>query len=374
MTLKKLILLIGSTLMGMSSVLGCSAGNDGTAKGGGPEPLKFIREAEHMKAEDEYRKTWLNKTGKNEEAAEIYLAGGCFWGTEAYFAQLPGVLATDVGYANGRTEETSYHELKNTGHAETVHVVYNPDVISLAELLDRYYMVIDPLSLNKQGNDRGTQYRTGIYYKDAFSEKVAGLSLDLLNERLGQKSYVELEPLKNYILAEDYHQDYLEKNPGGYCHVDLGLARRPLFPVPEVPAEQALRDSLSPEAYRVTQEQGTELAFTNPLNKEFGEGVYLDAVTGQVLFSSRDKYDAGNGWPAFRRPIVTDALTYHEESPGTAEVRNSSKSAHLGHVFDEQGMGECVHYCINGASLRFVPKDKMREEGLERFLPYLLKP
>lgn len=150
---------------------------------------------------------------------EIYLAGGCFWGVEQYFRNIKGVLSTSVGYANGDTEETSYEKLKLTNHAEVVYVQYDPCVVGLEFLLEMYYRVIDPLSVNKQGEDEGTQYRTGIYYVDDRSVDVINQSILKLEENLGCKVAIEVELLKNYILAEDYHQNYLINNPNGYCHI-----------------------------------------------------------------------------------------------------------------------------------------------------------
>lgn len=151
----------------------------------------------------------------------IWLAGGCFWGVQAYFARFPGVVHTSVGYANGNTDNPTYYEINSTGHSETVCVGYDPEIVSLETLIEYFFKIIDPTSLNRQGNDIGTQYRTGIYYKD---EK----DLDIIKEFIEKKQtkykapiVVEVMPLKNYALAEDYHQDYLEKNPNGYCHVDF---------------------------------------------------------------------------------------------------------------------------------------------------------
>lgn len=152
---------------------------------------------------------------------EIYLAGGCFWGTEKYLSSIPGVVATDVGYANGNTKNPTYEQVchNNTGHAETVRVVYDPSKLRLVFILKLYYEVIDPTSINRQGGDVGSQYRTGIYYVDPSD-------LDIIEESLRelQKSYdkplaIEVLPLDNYYPAEEYHQKYLDKNPGGYCHI-----------------------------------------------------------------------------------------------------------------------------------------------------------
>ena len=158
-------------------------------------------------------------------AQEIYLAGGCFWGLEAYFKKIPGVISTDVGYANGPAAKTSYKDVcAGSGHAETVHIVYDPAVLELQELLKAYFFVIDPTVRNRQGNDAGVQYRTGIYYVDDSSLPVINAAVQNEQKKYENKIVTEVLPLQNYCLAEDYHQDYLDKNPGGYCHIDLGMA------------------------------------------------------------------------------------------------------------------------------------------------------
>lgn len=156
---------------------------------------------------------------------EIYFAGGCFWGTEHYFKQIDGVISTEVGYANGDTEYPTYEEVytDTTGYAECVKVVYDPSVIALEYLVELFFRSIDPLSLNRQGNDCGTRYRTGVYYTD--NEDVIKIKsiFDVVEQSIGESLVVELEPLKNFYQAEEYHQDYLDKNPGGYCHIPIEL-------------------------------------------------------------------------------------------------------------------------------------------------------
>ncbi len=153
--------------------------------------------------------------------SEIYLAGGCFWGAEKYLSLLPGVLETQVGYANGGTEHPTYEEVchNGTGHAEAVKVQYDPAQIALGALLDRFYEVIDPVVVNRQGGDVGYQYRTGIYYVDAAVQAEIAASIAKLQERCAAPVAVEVLPLENYYPAEEYHQKYLDKNPGGYCHI-----------------------------------------------------------------------------------------------------------------------------------------------------------
>lgn len=157
----------------------------------------------------------------------IYLAGGCFWGTEKFFRQFDGIIETEVGYANGPAQEASaptYEEVcMSSGHAETVRIVYDPAVIPLRKLLDYYFMAIDPVSVNRQGNDVGIQYRTGIYYTDKDQKQIAEEKLSEISKELGCPSAVELLPISNFYPAEEYHQRYLDKNPGGYCHIPARL-------------------------------------------------------------------------------------------------------------------------------------------------------
>ena len=162
---------------------------------------------------------------EKENLKEIYLAGGCFWGTEHYFKQIDGVVDTEVGYANGTTENPTYKDVctDKTGFAETVHVIYNPDKVSLKFLLEMYFKAIDPTSINQQGHDTGTQYRTGVYYTDITDEATISKVFDEEQKHIQGKIAVENLPLKNFYKAEDYHQDYLDKNPDGYCHLPQSL-------------------------------------------------------------------------------------------------------------------------------------------------------
>ena len=153
----------------------------------------------------------------------IYFAGGCFWGVQEYFSRINGVIHTSSGYANGHTENPSYQDVcyKNTGHAETVHIKYDPEIVSLTALLELYFSIVNPFSLNRQGPDRGIQYRSGVYYTDKDDLEIMEEFFIAEKKKHSQKIVVELLPLENYFLAEEYHQDYLKKNPNGYCHIDL---------------------------------------------------------------------------------------------------------------------------------------------------------
>lgn len=311
--------------------------------------------------------------------AEIYLAGGCFWGLEEYFSRISGVLQTSVGYANGQVETTNYQLIKETDHAETVQVVYDEKVVSLREILLYYFRVIDPLSVNQQGNDRGRQYRTGIYYLEEADLPTINTVVREQELLIGRKIAVEVEKLRHYILAEDYHQDYLKKNPVGYCHIDVRDAEKPLIDAAnyEKPSQAVLREQLSEESYRVTQEAATEAPFSNAYDQTFEEGIYVDITTGEPLFFAKDKFASGCGWPSFSRPISKELIHYYQDlSHGMEriEVRSRSGNAHLGHVFTDgpQELGG-LRYCINSASLRFIAKDEMEEAGYGYLLPYLNK-
>ena len=309
--------------------------------------------------------------------AEIYLAGGCFWGLEEYFSRIEGVKKTTVGYANGQVESTNYQLIHQTDHAETVHLIYDEKRVSLREILLYYFRVIDPLSVNKQGNDVGRQYRTGVYYTDEGDKAVIEQVFAEQEKQLGQKIAVELEPLRHYVLAEDYHQDYLKKNPGGYCHINVNDAYQPLVDPGqyEKPTDAELKEQLTQEQYQVTQHSATERPFHNAYNATFEEGIYVDVTTGEPLFFAGDKFESGCGWPSFSRPIAREVLRYYEDkSHGMEriEVRSRSGNAHLGHVFtDGPESAGGLRYCINSAALRFIPKEKMEAEGYADLLQHM---
>jgi len=314
------------------------------------------------------------REGENaEKLREIFYAGGCFWGVESYFAQIPGVHDVTVGYANGRTEHPTYEEVcgHTTGHAETVHVVYDPDFVSLQTLTEHFFRIINPLSLDQQGNDVGNQYRTGIYYTDEADLETLRSVLDAEQEKYTASIVTELTPLRCYYLAEDYHQDYLEKNPNGYCHIDFSSLedlRQLIDPTAySKPSDEELRSALTEEQYQVTQFGETEYAFSGEYDHFFEPGLYVDIVTGEPLFLSRDKFDSGCGWPSFSRPIdPAVVVTYEDTSYGLTrtEVRSRVGDTHLGHVFQD-GPAELggLRYCVNSASLRFIPYADMEAGG-----------
>lgn len=341
----------------------------------------------------------------NEAASQVYLAGGCFWGVEQYFALVPGVLDAMSGYSQGTVENPSYEEVctGTTGHTETVQVIYDSSVVSLNHLLNLYFDIIDPYSINKQGNDRGPQYRTGIYYTNEADGQIAQNFIAEKQAATDRKIVVEVEPVRNFFPAEAYHQDYLEKNPFGYCHISRDKFRKAASSVdtslvpnlvetvnPEEavsqlpsleqeryprPSNEVLQERLSPLQYEVAVNAATERPFFNEFWDNHEEGLYVDIATGEPLFLSTDKFDSGCGWPSFTKPIATELVTeLVDTSHGMVrtEVRSRSGDIHLGHVFDDGPIAAGgLRYCINSASLRFIPKSQMEAAGYGDLLPLL---
>ncbi|MDA3052665.1 peptide-methionine (R)-S-oxide reductase MsrB [Campylobacter sp. JMF_01 NE2] len=339
--------------------------------------LKFLLCFALFLGADEINLNGESVQSKNQNLKEIYLAGGCFWGMEGYFRRVKGVASSEVGYANGNSEKTDYYSLKNTDHAETLKIKFDENVVAFAEILEHFFRVIDPISVDKQGNDVGRQYRTGIYYTNESDKEFLQNFIALKQKKYKEKIAVEIAPLHNYARAEEYHQNYLGKNPNGYCHIDLNLASKPLYDESRfaLPSPEEMKENLTPLQFSVTQEKATEHPYTSEFDKLDAKGIYIDVVTKKPLFSSTDKFDAGCGWPSFSKPITTDALDYARDTRhGMVRTEVSSRlgGAHLGHVF-EDGIKEKggLRYCINGASLEFIPLEKMSERGYAEFIPYV---
>jgi peptide methionine sulfoxide reductase msrA/msrB len=287
---------------------------------------------------------------------------------------------------------------RESGHAETVKVLYDPEEVSLGFILKLFYEVIDPLAINRQGNDVGSQYRTGIYYVDENDRAIIENSIKELQTRYDRPIAIEVMPLQNYFRAEEYHQRYLDKNPNGYCHIRRDkFARaeqaREARQVEEIEKAQEARQAPEPEMrykpkpkevlkaeltnmqYNVTQNNATEPPFRNEFYNNFKEGIYVDVTTGQPLFISSDKFESGCGWPSFSKPISPDdivQLTDRSHGMVRTEVRSRIGDAHLGHVFND-GPRELggLRYCINSAALAFIPKEEMQEKGYGYLLELL---
>lgn len=303
----------------------------------------------------------------------ITLAGGCFWGVQQYFSAIHGVCSTQAGYAGGNTQNPSYHEVcGGSGHAEVVQIYYDETALSLPFLLELFYDVIDPLAVNHQGGDIGVQYRTGIYYSDAADAPVIEASLKKLQQKYKEPVAIEHGPLLNYSPAEESHQHYLEKTPGGYCHIPAVKFKKAASTRVDPSAfalldPKSLQAHLTPLQLEVTQNNATEPPFENEFWDDHRKGIYVDITTGEPLFSSAAKFDSGCGWPSFSRPIdpnVLRNLTDTSHGMHRTEVRSRVGDSHLGHVFPD-GPKESggLRYCINSASLRFIPKEDMDAEG-----------
>lgn len=301
----------------------------------------------------------------------IYFAGGCFWGIEAYFSKLPGVVNTISGYANGDTRTPSYKEVSKgtTGFAETVMIEYNKNIISLEELLHHYFDIVDPTTMNQQGHDIGSQYRSGIFYIYETDKIIIDSVIKEEHKNHKEPIVTEVKRLENFYKAEEYHQKYLDKNPDGYCHINLYKVKK--FLKYKKPPKEEIKQKLNEIQYNVTQKAATEKPFSSEYDKNIREGIYVDIVTGEPLFSSIDKFDARCGWPSFYRPIKEDAVREtKDKSLGVTriELRSSVGKSHLGHLFkDTPRNKDNNRYCINGAALKFIPKKDLEKEGYGEF-------
>ncbi len=375
-----------------------NAGNDfAELKAGDAKPAQALTTNSKIETTIQDNGVYYNAQGKPINTRTIYLAGGCFWGVEAYMERVDGVVDAVSGYANGATASPSYEQvIRGSGHAETVKVTYDADKTDLDTILKYYFRVIDPTSLNKQGNDRGVQYRSGVYYTDSSDKAVIDAAIKAVQSKYQQKVVVENQALDNFYLAEMYHQDYLAKNPNGYCHVDLsladdkpvGTARAKLAPVSTVAEtlsakryanfdKNALRNTLTKEQYNITQDAGTERAFSHEYDDLFAPGVYVDVVSGEPLFLSTDKYASGCGWPSFTKPIDMQVITQHDDMAYNmvrTEIRSRVADSHLGHVFPDGPKDRGgLRYCINGGALQFIPVSVMPQSGYEPLVK-LVKP
>lgn len=316
---------------------------------------------------------------------EIYLAGGCFWGMQAYFENIPGIICAEVGYANGNIEDPTYEMVchQETGFAEAVHIIYLEDMIKLEFILTMYFQVIDPTAFHRQGNDIGSQYRTGIYYTDTSDAPIILVALHQLQLAYKENIVVEHKALMNFYLAEPKHQEYLRKHKNGYCHIPKQKIEEAKYAYMDdvqrnrytKPSDEQLRIQLNREQYAVTQKNSTERPFENAYWDTKKPGIYVDITTKEPLFTSFHKLDVGCGWPSFSKPIKKNALKENiDDSLGMVrtEVRSRIGDAHLGHVFNDgpSDMGG-LRYCINSASLQFIPIEEMEKEGYGSYLSLL---
>ncbi len=316
-------------------------------------------------------------------------AGGCFWCMEPPFENTKGVVDVVSGYTGGKTENPTYEQVSSgmTGHYEAVQVTYDPEQVSYEELLEIFWRQINPTDDGGQFADRGTQYYTAIFFLDAEQRKKAEESKKRLDASgiFEEPVVTAILPAEPFYRAEEYHQDYARKNALHYTRYKVGSGRESFLKNTwkdregrihsgetfQKPLNTELRSQLTPLQYEVTQQEGTEPPFNNEYWNNKEQGIYVDVVSGEALFSSTDKYDSGTGWPSFSRPIkgaeLVEKKDYKLFSVRT-EVRSRLADSHLGHVFDDGPSSTGLRYCINSAALRFVPLEKMAEEGYGEYL------
>lgn len=306
-------------------------------------------------------------------------AGGCFWCMVKPFDSLEGVMEVVSGYTGGTVVNPTYEQVTEglTGHHEAIQITYDEDIISYEELVDVFFKSIDPTDAGGQFHDRGESYKTAVFYHDENQKAIAEKYIDRLNRsgKFNKPVATALRTSVPFYIAEDYHQDYYRKNPMRYKIYYKGSGRQDFIEKvwnSSTFDKSELKKKLTPMQYSVTQENVTEPPFKNEFFDRFEEGIYVDIISGKPLFSSRDKFESGCGWPSFSKPISSSSIRELDDFTHRmvrTEVRSAQSDSHLGHVFEDGPMDKGgLRYCINSAALKFIPKNKMEEEGYGNYL------